>query len=240
MASDDLPGDPAPEVPEDPARELPGDPVWLGWARRLQAIAQTGLHFEKDVFDGERYREVARIAAEILAGHSAAEAAFVERFFEAEVGYATPKLDLRAAVFRQGRILLVRERSDGLWALPGGWADVGETPRQGIEKEVLEEAGLAVRAVKLLALYDQRGRGARPHPLHILKAFFRCEIVGEGPQAGRLAGQLAEPRPGLETLAAGFFAEDALPPLSLGRTSPGQLARLFAHARDPSLPAEFD
>jgi ADP-ribose pyrophosphatase YjhB (NUDIX family) len=232
----ELPGNPAPELPGDPAPEVPGDPVWLAWARRLQAIAQTGLHFEKDVFDGERYREVARIAAEILAGHSAAEAAFVERFFEAEVGYATPKLDLRAAVFRDGRILLVRERSDGLWALPGGWADVGETPRQGIEKEVLEEAGLAVRAVKLLALYDQRGRGARPHPLHILKAFFRCEIVGEGPQAGKLP----EPRPGLETLAAGFFAEDALPPLSLGRTSPGQLARLFAHGRDPGLPADFD
>jgi ADP-ribose pyrophosphatase YjhB (NUDIX family) len=227
---------------DDLPPELPGDPVWLAWARRLQAIAQTGLHFEKDVFDGERYREVARIAAEILAGHSAAEAAFVERFFEAEVGYATPKLDLRAAVFRDGRILLVRERSDGLWALPGGWADVGETPRQGIEKEVLEEAGLAVRAVKLLALYDQRGHGARPHPLHILKAFFRCEIVGEGPQdgAGPQAGEGAEPQPGLETLAAGFFAEDALPPLSLGRTSPGQLARLFAHARDPGLPADFD
>jgi len=218
---------------DDPPREVPGDPVWLAWARRLQAIAQTGLHFEKDVFDGERYREVARIAAEILAGHSAAEAAFVERFFETEVGYATPKLDLRAAVFRDGGILLVRERSDGLWALPGGWADVGETPRQGIEKEVLEEAGLAVRAVKLLALYDQRGRGARPHPLHILKAFFRCEIVGEGETA-------CDPQPGLETLAAGFFAEDALPPLSLGRTSPGQLARLFAHARDPGLPADFD
>jgi ADP-ribose pyrophosphatase YjhB (NUDIX family) len=232
VAPKDLPR----EVPGDPPPEVPGDPVWLAWARRLQAIAQTGLHFEKDVFDGERYREVARIAAEILAGHSAAEAAFVERFFEAEVGYATPKLDLRAAVFRDGRILLVRERSDGLWALPGGWADVGETPRQGIEKEVLEEAGLAVRAVKLLALYDQRGRGARPHPLHILKAFFRCEIVGEG------AGDAAEPepQPGLETLAAGFFAEDTLPPLSLGRTSPGQLARLFAHARDPGLPADFD
>jgi ADP-ribose pyrophosphatase YjhB (NUDIX family) len=229
------------DLPQDLPKELPGDPAWLAWARRLQAIAQTGLHYEQDVFDGERYREVARIAAEILAGHSAAEAAFVERFFEAEVGYATPKLDLRAAVFRDARVLLVREKSDGLWALPGGWADVGETPRQGIEKEVLEEAGLAVRAVKLLALYDQRGRGARPHPLHILKAFFRCEIVGEGPQAGEgPAGELAEPRPGLETLAAGFFAEDALPPLSLGRTSPGQLACLFAHARDPGLPADFD
>ncbi len=211
-----------------PPKERSDDPQWLAWARRLQAIAQTGLHYGDDVFDAERYREIGRIAAEIISRHSEADAEVVERFFEEEVGYATPKLDLRAAIFRDGEILLVRERSDGLWSLPGGWADVGETPRQGVVKEVREEAGLEVRAVKLLALYDQRGRGARPHPLHILKAFFLCEISG------------GEVRPGLETFEVAFFAEDALPPLSTGRVTAEQLARLFAHDRNPDWPAEFD
>ncbi|WP_420346964.1 NUDIX hydrolase [Pelagibius sp.] len=204
------------------------EPQWLVWARRLQALSQSGLHYCDDVFDRERYEEIGRIAAQIMADHSATPAERVERFFSQEVGYATPKTDLRAAAFRDGKMLLVRERSDGLWSLPGGWADVGETAAACIEKEVWEEAGFRARAVKLLALYDQRRHGARPHPFHSFKAFFLCEIL-EG-----------APRPSIETSEVAFFAEDALPELSTGRVTESQLKRMFAHARNPDWPADFD
>ena len=222
----------APAPAEGPASDA-AEPPWLAWARRLQAIAQSGLHYSEDPFDDERYREVARIAAEIMAGHSGASAAQVSRFFSAEVGYATPKTDLRAVAFRGEAVLLVRERSDGRWALPGGWADVGETPAACVEKEVWEEAGFRARAVKLLALYDQRKRGAKPNPFHTFKAFFLCEILD------------GAPRPdieewGVETSEVDFFAETALPELSSGRVSAAQLARMFAHRRNPHWPTDFD
>ncbi len=227
MASDRAPQ--SSSEPESEERE-PGEqePQWLAWAQRLQAIAQSGLHYSADVFDDERYQEVGRIAAEIMAGHSDTSAERVERFFSEEVGYATPKTDLRAVIFREEQVLMVRERSDGLWALPGGWADVGETPSACIEKEVLEEAGFHARAVKLLALYDQRRRGAKPNPQHTFKAFFRCELTG------------GEARTSVETSEVAFFAEDALPPLSTGRVSAEQMARMFAHARNPHWPTDFD
>ncbi len=204
------------------------EPLWLAWARRLQALSQSGLHFCDDAFDRQRYDEVARIAAEIMASHSGVTPEQVEHFFSAEVGYATPKTDLRAVVLREGKLLLVRERSDGLWSLPGGWADVGETPAACIEKEVWEEAGFRSRAVKLLALYDQRKRGAKPHPLHCYKAFFLCEIT-EG-----------APRPSIETSDVDFFAEDALPDLSTGRVTAEQLSRMFELLRNPDWPTDFD
>ena len=210
---------------EDAAAE---EPQWLVWARRLQALSQSGLHYCDDVFDRERYEEIGRIAAQIVAGHSGASTPQVERFFSTEVGYATPKTDLRAVVLREDKVLLVRERSDGLWSLPGGWADVGETAAACIEKEVWEEAGFRARAVKLLALYDQRRHGARPHPFHSFKAFFLCEIL-EG-----------APRPSIETSEVAFFAEDALPELSTGRVTESQLKRMFAHTRNPDWPADFD
>lgn len=205
-----------------------GEAPWLAWAQRLQALSQSGLYYCEDAFDRERYDEVARIAAEIMARHSGVAAERVERFFSAEVGYATPKTDLRAVVLREDKLLLVRERSDGLWSLPGGWADVGETPAACIEKEVWEEAGFRSRAVKLLALYDQRRRGAKPHPLHTYKAFFLCEITG------------GEARPSVETSEVGFFAEHALPPLSTGRVSAEQLTRMFELLRNPDCPTDFD
>ncbi|NIA70463.1 NUDIX hydrolase [Pelagibius litoralis] len=214
--------------PAEPKAPYAAEPQWLAWARRLQALSQSGLHYCDDVFDRERYDEVARIAAAIMAGHSEATAAQVERFFSEEVGYATPKTDLRAVVLRDGKLLLVRERSDGLWSLPGGWADVGETPAACVEKEVLEETGFRSRAVKLLALYDQRKRGAKPHPLHSYKAFFRCEIID------------GAARPSIETSEVDFFAEDALPDLSTGRVTAEQLARMFAHHRNPDWPTDFD
>ncbi|HWQ11336.1 MAG TPA: NUDIX hydrolase N-terminal domain-containing protein, partial [Roseiflexaceae bacterium] len=134
------------------------DPKWIAWARRLQAIAQTGLTFTRDRYDAERYEEVRAIAAEIAAAQSGAELAMVRALFAHDAGYTTPKVDVRAAIFRDDAILLVRERADGLWTLPGGWADPGDSPARAVEREVLEETGYTARAVKLLAVLDRDGQ----------------------------------------------------------------------------------
>ncbi len=145
--------------------------------------------------------------------------------------YPTPKVDVRGVVFRDGRILLVRELTDGRWALPGGWADVGESMSEAVVREIREESGYETRAVKLLAVANlaryQDGRPLRPN---VYKLFVRCELVEEEP--GAIAGG--------ETEEARFFAEDDLPELSTPRGSPAQLARLFEHVRNPDLPADFD
>ncbi len=197
-------------------------------ARRLQAIAQSGLAYTKDPFDVERFRAVRQAAAELLAAQSGSETEQVLRLFEAEDGYATPKLDVRGVVFRDDQILLVRERQDGLWTLPGGWVDVGDSPSEAVRKEVKEESGYDVRAVKLLMLYDRERHGHPPLAWHIYKLFFLCQIDGGGPQSG------------METDEVGFFDEDALPDLSRTRVTPEEIHRLFEHHRNPDWPTEFD
>jgi ADP-ribose pyrophosphatase YjhB (NUDIX family) len=203
-------------------------PRWLQWAKALQAIAQNGLTYTEGPFDVERYEVVREIAAEMMAAHSDAELDFVRDLFANEVGAATPKVDVRAAVFRDDAILLVKERDDGLWTLPGGWADVNEPPSQAVEREVYEESGYRTRAVKLLAFYDRDRHGHPPYPFHVYKLFFQCELVG------------GAPAPSIETDAVGFFREDELPPLSLTRVMPAQISRLFEHLRHPGWPTDFD
>ena len=205
------------------------EPAWLRWARELQAIAQIGLAFSQDGYDLERYRRIRAIAAEMFALGSGASLERVQSLFEGEVGYATPKVDVRGAVFRDRRILLVREASDGGWTLPGGWADVDQTPRECVEREIREESGFEARAQKLVAVYDYRRQG-HPHPLphSIYKLFFLCELTG------------GQARTSLETSGVDFFALDQLPALSQGRTNTAQIARMFAHRLEPSLPTEFD
>lgn len=204
------------------------EPAWVDWARRLAGIAQNGLAFTDGEYDRLRYAEVREIAAAMLAAGGAAAPEVVHGFLERDDGYATPKVDVRGAVFRDGRLLLVRE--GGVWTLPGGWADVGDSPAASVVREVREEAGYETRATKLLALYD---RSLHPHvpprPWRIYKLFFRCELLSE--QQAPLAS---------ETDAAEFFARDALPDLDLARVTPGQVERLFAHHDDPSLPPDFD
>ncbi|MET0341828.1 MAG: NUDIX hydrolase [Polyangiales bacterium] len=213
-------------------------PPWLDWVRRMQAIAQNGLTYARDPFDQQRYQQLRALSAEILASATArslpGEAEALARAFTSGAGYTTPKLDVRAAVFRPGpvpTVLMVKERSDGGWTLPGGWVDVGESPSLAVEKEVREEAGYEVRASKLLALLDRDRHGHPAMAEHVWKVFLRCEIVGESRAPGG---------DGLETDAVAFFAEDALPSLSLPRVTPSQIARLFAHHRDPTLPTDFD
>jgi ADP-ribose pyrophosphatase YjhB (NUDIX family) len=205
------------------------EPPWLDWVRRLQAAAQAGLTYSQDPFDVERYRDVRRIAAEIAAEHSAAEVGAIEELFASARGYPTPKIDVRAAVIVDGRILLVRERDDARWALPGGWADVGETAGEAVARETREEAGLEVRAVKLIALYDRQRRGHPRHPEYSYKAIFRCDPISE-----------IVPRAGHEIDGAAFFAASELPDLSLPRVTPQQIAVAFAHQANPDLATEFD
>lgn len=207
----------------------PGVPRWLEWVRALQGVAQAGLTYARDPYDIERYREVRRVAAEIGAEHAAQDAGAIERFFASARGYPTPKMDVRSAVIVNRRILLVQERDDGGWALPGGWADVGESAAEAAMRETREETGLEVRAIKLIALYDRERRGHPPHAEHSYKAFFACEACGTPAL-----------RAGTDMQDARFFDRAELPPLSRTRVTPEQITLAFAHHANPELPTEFD
>lgn len=198
------------------------------WAQKIQALSQTGLTYATDPYDRERYEKLRGIAAEMLAAPLGADPPQIAALFRAEEGYATPKVDVRGVVIRDGRVLLVRERSDGLWTLPGGWADVGDPPGHAVERELREESGYEARAVKLLALYDRSLHGHPPMAFHVYKAFFRCEITG------------GEPTLSDETDGVDFFAPDALPPLSVERVTAEQIARFFDHFHHPDWPTDFD
>lgn len=198
----------------------------LDRARRLQALAQNGLHYATSPFDVERFEEVRAIAAELAAAPAEDEERLLATW-AADRGHATPKIDVRGVVARDETVLLVRGIDDGRWTLPGGWAEVGESPRQAVEKEVREEAGLVVRAERVLAILDRDVRGRARFPFHGWKVYVLCAELEQG-----------EPD-GIETDATGFFAEDELPELS-ERLPAEHLARVFAHLRDPALPAELD
>jgi ADP-ribose pyrophosphatase YjhB (NUDIX family) len=206
-------------------------PSWLVWARELQAVSQTGLTFTRDSYDQARYHRIQTLAAEITARHTNLDAQPIELAFGAQSGYATPKVDVRGAVFREGRLLLVREKADNdRWTLPGGWADVNESPAEAVAKEVREEAGFTVRPYKLAAVWDRARHAHEPQYLfHIWKLLFLCEIEG------------GEARVGSETSEVAFFAEDELPAeLSVSRVLHWQLERMFQHASRPELPTDFD
>ena len=201
---------------------------WLEWVQRLQAIAQTGLTYARDPFDVERYEVVREVAAEMASTHSDADLPHVRDLFAGEVGHATPKVDVRAVVFRGDAILLVRERTEGRWTLPGGWADIGESAGEAVVREAYEESGYRTRAVKLLAAYDRNKHPHSPYPFHTYKLFFQCELVGGSPTHS------------METDGVEFFREDELPELSVMRVTAAQIARFFEHLRHPDWPTDFD
>lgn len=203
------------------------EPGWLAIAREMQAIAQTGLHYSPDAFDRQRYARLRALATEMMASGSDPTVEQIAGLFQ-ESGYATPRVGVRGAAFRDGRILMVREVTDGRWSLPGGWADVNQSPAQCVEREVWEESGFTARAVKLAAVWDKSRHGHPPSAFSIYSMFFLCELTGGAPQTS------------VETSEIAFFAEDALPELSHGRIRPHQVKRMFAHYRQPDLPTEFD
>jgi ADP-ribose pyrophosphatase YjhB (NUDIX family) len=202
-------------------------PRWLEWAREIQALSQTGLTYNDDDYNVQRYQRLMEIAAEIVQSHTGLPKDPLVENFLAQPGYATPKVDVRGAAIRGGKILLVQERVDGCWCMPGGWADVGEIPSEMVEREVWEESGFEVKPRKVIGVYDAN----RKNPLefyHGYKIVFLCDIIG------------GEARPSNETLAVDFFSFDNLPPLSRERTNERHLAEVLAHLQNGSRPAAFD
>jgi ADP-ribose pyrophosphatase YjhB (NUDIX family) len=202
----------------------------LQWARKVQAIAQNGLTFTKDPFDRERFEQLQQLVTGILTSHLTITPGEVQGLWLGDEGYATPKVDVRGAVFDQDKVLLVRERSDGKWTLPGGWVDIGDAPAFAVEREIREESGYLAKAVKLAALFD-KNNPAHAHPpsiLHIYKLFFLCELTGGAPAVSN------------ETDGVDFFAVGSLPALSTGRTTQSEIERLYQHHLNRGLPTDFD
>lgn len=208
----------------------PGGMDFLSAARELAAIARTGLHFAKDSFDVERYRRVEEIAAALLASRSDVEAGDLLAWAAGDFGYATPKVDVRAFITDGDRVFLVREDSDGgRWTLPGGWADVNETPSRAVARETLEESGLEVCPLRLLAVLDREKQGHRPRfPYSVYKMVFHCEVVGGAPHRTD------------ECSESGYFPVHALPELSTGRVLPEQIALFHDAVRHGLTETLFD
>jgi len=194
---------------------------WLEWAKQIQAIAQIGLTYTKDPYDIERYEDLRQISIDILSNYTLIEKQQLKLSFANETGYATPKVDIRGVVFNNNKILMVREKIDGAWALPGGWADIGHSPTEVAVKEIKEESGFAVTPVRLLAVLDKKNHDHPPEPYHIYKFFIECKIVG------------GKAKTGLETSEVDFFDEHALPDLSLERNTLKQIKLMFEFLRDP-------
>lgn len=203
-------------------------PRWLDWAREIQAVSQTGLTYASSEYETQRYRRLTEIAAEIIRDHTSLAKEHLLQDFSTQVGYATPKVDVRGAVVREGQILLVQERVDGRWCMPGGWADVGDLPSEMVVREVWEESGFQVVPRKVIGVYDAN-RSGRPLELyHAYKIVFLCDLTG------------GEARPSDETLDVRFFSFDDVPVLSTSRTHQRHLAEVEAHLHDPDRPAAFD
>lgn len=194
---------------------------WLSLVQRLQAIAQAGLTFTRNKYDVDRYEQLREISIEIMQEFTEASHQKIKDLFASEQGYQTPKVDVRGVVFRNGKILMVREGIDGKWSIPGGWADVCKTPFEIAEKEIHEEAGLRVKPIRLLAVFDKRKHPHPPDPWHSYKLFILCEDLG------------GEPKPGMETLDAAFFSLGEIPGLSEERTTFSQIQSMFEFLKDP-------
>lgn len=203
-------------------------PRWLAWARQIQALSQTGLAFSETDYHADRYRRLLQIAAEIVADRAGLPEEPVLEEFLAQRGYATPKIDVRGALVRGGKLLLVKEGSDGRWCMPGGWADVGESPAAAMAREVREESGFIVEPRKVVGVFDAN-RAKRPVDFfHAYKIVFLCDVTG------------GEARPSSETLAVEFFSFDDLPPLSAERTASRHVEEVRAHVQDPGRRTAFD
>jgi ADP-ribose pyrophosphatase YjhB (NUDIX family) len=203
-------------------------PRWLEWAREIQALSQTGLHYAENDYQAQRNQRLSEIAAEIISQHCELEYAPLVEAFHAQIGYATPRVDVRGAVFQEGKLLLVRERQDGGWTMPGGWADVGDTPAEAAEREVREEAGFHVKACKVVGVYDANRVG----PLELFHAFkivFLCDLID------------GVARPSDETSEVAFFGLEEMPePLSGERTRMRHIHDAFAMLKDETIPTIFD
>ncbi|GAA0373962.1 NUDIX hydrolase [Bacillus horti] len=200
----------------------------LEWTKRIQALAQSGLAYGKDEFDIERYEELREISVDMMELMSGQERVDIKSWFANETGYATPKVGARAVIFRDEKMLFVREKADGKWCLPGGWSDIGQTPSGSVIKEVREETGYEVEVKRMLALFDRKCHNQLPSAFDIYTFYFECDIIG------------GEPSESIEIEEIGFFGVDELPPISLDRMTPEQIRLLFTYMNNPSLTPYFD
>jgi len=202
-------------------------PKWMDWAREIFSLSQSGLTYSGNEYDIERYKRLQAITAEIIASESEITKESVLDSFSMQAGYITPKVDVRGAVVQDGKILLIQERADDKWAMPGGWADLGNSPASVAEREVWEESGYRVKAEKVVAVLDAN----RIEPFefyHAYKLIFLCKLLD------------GEPRVSYETLAVDFFDPNDLPALSSYRTNETMVQEVFAHIQDPHRPTAFD
>ncbi|MEN1935804.1 NUDIX hydrolase [Paenibacillus sp. 102] len=193
---------------------------WIDWVKQIQAIAQAGLTYSKDVYDIERFGQLRDLSVTMMSHYTRADWEVVEKLFASETGYQTPKVDIRAVVYQDDKLLFVKEKSDGKWALPGGWADVGYTPTEVAAKEVWEETGYKVDHFRLLAVFDKEKHHPLPSATHVYKIFIGCEIVG------------GEKQTSIETEEVNFFGEKEIPELSTARNTEWQIREMFAHMKD--------
>lgn len=202
---------------------------WLDWIKKLQAISQNGLAYSNNPYDLERYQQLRTILAEMIQHHTGRDMEAIGDFLSHDQGYMTPKVDVRGVVFRNNKILLVKERSDKKWTLPGGWADVCLSPGENVVKEIQEESGFRTKVERLLAVYDRDMHSHLPKfPFHVYKFFFLCEIIGGKPQTS------------IETEAVDFFGEQNIPELSLTKVTPQQISRMFEFYRNDTIYPDID
>ncbi|MFJ7933815.1 NUDIX hydrolase [Sporosarcina sp. NPDC096371] len=201
---------------------------WLEWAQRIQALSQSGLAFSKDIYDIERYEELRMISAEIMQDHTGLEMQKIKDLFLNETGYQTPKVDVRGVIFQDDKLLMVKEKLDNRWSLPGGFCDIGLSAAENIIKEIKEESGYDAVPTKLLALWDKNKHLHPPQPYHYYKIFIQCEIIG------------GQPVTGIETSDIQFFSESTIPTLSTDRVVASQINTLFEFLKDPNKATLFD
>lgn len=201
---------------------------WLEWAARLQSIAQAGLTFGVNEYDLDRYQQIRTISVEILHEYTGISDEKIKDLFASETGYQTPKVDIRASVFKDDKILMVREKIDGAWSLPGGWADVNTSVSESAARECLEEAGASVKPKRIIAIHQADRHFNRPYLYTIYKIFVECELTGN---------HFSE---NTETLEAGFFPIDSLPPLSTERNTWEQIELCFEAKKQELFETVFD
>ncbi|MEW9675250.1 NUDIX hydrolase [Lentibacillus sp. L22] len=201
----------------------------MEWVKQIQAIAQTGLAYTRDVYDQERYEQLRELSIEIMSNYTKVDKETIRLDFANDTGYATPKVDIRGVVFNeQNEILLVKEKSDAQWSLPGGWGDIGYSPSEVAVKEIKEESGYAVKASRLLAVLDKSKHNHPPDPHYVYKIFIECKIVSGKSEAG------------VETSDVGFFDISNLPALSIKRNTKEQIELMFEFNNDPNKNIVFD
>jgi ADP-ribose pyrophosphatase YjhB (NUDIX family) len=203
-------------------------PKWLKIAREIQQLSQTGAAFAVTDYEKDRYKRLTEITAEIIEHHTDLEKESVKKILMEHPGYATPKIDVRAAVIKDGKILLVQESTDKCWSMPGGWADVGDVPSEVAIRETKEESGYEVKPVKVIGVYDANRIGGRLEFFHAFKLIFLCELIG------------GEAKTSDETLDVKFFTLDEFPLLSLNRTNEQHIAEIKKHLMDKNRATYFD